>query len=89
MVFALLKTLASSTGPSRRYRLGLALAADLAEELGLACVAEGDYLQNRPAPRDYYYFVAQNDGSHYFSRTLDEHNRAVARHRKKRLSNRE
>ena len=40
-----------------------------------------------PAPLDYYYFVAQNDGSHYFSRTLDEHNRAVARYRKKRLSN--
>jgi UPF0755 protein len=43
----------------------------------------------RPAPLDYYYFVAQNDGSHYFSRTLAEHNQAVARYRKKRLSNRE
>lgn len=42
-----------------------------------------------PAPLDYYYFVAQDDGSHYFSRTLTEHNRAVARYRKKRLSNRE
>ena len=42
-----------------------------------------------PAAEDYTYFVSQNDGSHYFSRTLAEHNRAVARYRKKRLSNRE
>lgn len=42
-----------------------------------------------PAELDYYYFVSQNDGSHYFSKTLAEHNQAVARYRKKRLSNRE
>lgn len=29
-----------------------------------------------PADVDYLYFVAKNDGSHYFSRTLAEHNRA-------------
>lgn len=40
-----------------------------------------------PAKEDYYYFVSQNDGSHYFSQTLSEHNQAVARYRKKRLSN--
>jgi UPF0755 protein len=33
----------------------------------------------RPAPVDYLYFVARNDGSHEFSRTLAEHNRAVQR----------
>jgi UPF0755 protein len=34
-----------------------------------------------PAETDYLYFVSKNDGSHYFSRTLKEHNRAVARYR--------
>jgi UPF0755 protein len=32
-----------------------------------------------PAPADYLYFVSRNDGTHSFSRTLAEHNRAVAR----------
>lgn len=32
-----------------------------------------------PAPSGYLYFVARGDGSSVFSRTLDEHNRAVAR----------
>ena len=31
----------------------------------------------KPATTNYYYFVARNDGSHQFSATLDEHNRAV------------
>jgi len=30
-----------------------------------------------PADVDYLYFVSRNDGSHAFSRTLQEHNRAV------------
>ena len=30
-----------------------------------------------PAKSTYLYFVARNDGSHYFSKTLKEHNRAV------------
>ncbi len=30
----------------------------------------------------YLYFVSRNDGSHYFSRTLAEHNRAVAMYQK-------
>lgn len=30
-----------------------------------------------PAESDYLYFVAKNDGSHHFSRNLQEHNRAV------------
>ncbi|WP_338832893.1 Endolytic murein transglycosylase [Moorella humiferrea] len=34
----------------------------------------------RPAKTDYLYFVAKPDGTHYFSRTLDEHNQAVARY---------
>jgi UPF0755 protein len=32
-----------------------------------------------PAPVDYLYFVARADGTHQFSRTLAEHNRAVQR----------
>lgn len=32
-----------------------------------------------PATTDYLYFVGRGDGSHQFSRTLEEHNRAVAR----------
>jgi UPF0755 protein len=31
----------------------------------------------KPAATGYYYFVAKNDGTHHFSATLDEHNRAV------------
>jgi UPF0755 protein len=34
-----------------------------------------------PAKSDYLYFVARADGTHAFSRTLEEHNRAVARYR--------
>jgi UPF0755 protein len=35
-----------------------------------------------PAKSDALYFVAKGNGSHYFSNTLDEHNRAVARYQK-------
>lgn len=31
-----------------------------------------------PTPTDYLYFVARKDGSHVFSRTLKEHDRAIA-----------
>lgn len=31
----------------------------------------------QPAVTGYYYFVAKKDGTHHFSATLDEHNRAV------------
>jgi UPF0755 protein len=35
-----------------------------------------------PTPTDYLYFVARKDGSHVFSRTLKEHDRAIASIRK-------
>jgi UPF0755 protein len=40
----------------------------------------------RPADVPYLYFVSKNDGSHQFSRTLEEHNRAVFLYQKKRNS---
>ena len=35
-----------------------------------------------PEPSDYLFFVSKNDGTHYFSATLKEHNRAVKRYQK-------
>lgn len=35
-----------------------------------------------PAPVDYLYFVSRNNGTHYFSSSIDEHNRAVAIYQK-------
>ena len=35
-----------------------------------------------PAKSDFLYFVARQDGTHQFSRNLDDHNRAVARYLK-------
>jgi UPF0755 protein len=35
-----------------------------------------------PASTPYLYFVARQDGTHHFSRTLDEHNKAVRRYLK-------
>jgi UPF0755 protein len=37
-----------------------------------------------PAKTDYLYFVSKNDGSHHFSKTLAEHNRAVNTYQKKK-----
>jgi UPF0755 protein len=38
----------------------------------------------QPARGSYYYFVSKNDGSHYFSKSLTEHNRAVNKYQKRR-----
>ena len=37
-----------------------------------------------PAETDYLYFVSKNDGSHHFSKTLSEHNRAVELYQKRK-----
>jgi UPF0755 protein len=37
-----------------------------------------------PAKTDYLYFVSKNDGSHHFSKTLSEHNRAVDRYQRRK-----
>jgi UPF0755 protein len=36
----------------------------------------------RPAQTDYMYFVSNDHGGHFFSKTLTEHNRNVARYRR-------
>jgi UPF0755 protein len=33
-----------------------------------------------PARVSYFYFVSKNDGTHYFSRTLEEHQQAVRKY---------
>jgi UPF0755 protein len=38
----------------------------------------------QPAQTEYLYFVARGDGSHEFTRTLEEHNRAVAKYQLKK-----
>ncbi|HBO68974.1 MAG TPA: hypothetical protein DD658_02045 [Deltaproteobacteria bacterium] len=38
----------------------------------------------RPEDTPYLYFVSRNDGSHQFSKTLEEHNRAVAEFQRER-----
>ncbi|MCU0847902.1 MAG: endolytic transglycosylase MltG [Spirochaetes bacterium] len=40
-----------------------------------------------PEKTDFLYFVARNDGSHYFSKTLREHNRAVDYYQKGKKKN--
>jgi len=35
-----------------------------------------------PAKTDYLYFVANTEGGHFFSKTLEEHNRNVVKYRK-------
>jgi len=40
----------------------------------------------KPAKTNYLYFVAKNDGSHHFSTSLSEHNKAVYRYQKRRRS---
>ena len=37
-----------------------------------------------PAVTDYFYFVGRNDGTHQFSRTLEEHTRAVLKYQRKK-----
>jgi UPF0755 protein len=40
-----------------------------------------------PAPVPYLYFVSKNDGSHYFSSNIEDHNRAVWKYQKYKKNN--
>jgi UPF0755 protein len=40
-----------------------------------------------PADSDYLFFVARNDGSHFFSKTVAEHNRAVQKYQRGKKTN--
>jgi UPF0755 protein len=40
-----------------------------------------------PSPVPYLYFVSRNDGSHHFSSTIEDHNRAVLKYQKKTNKN--
>jgi UPF0755 protein len=46
---------------------------------GLASIQAALY----PTPSDFVYFVSRNDGSHKFSATLDEHNKAVDKYQRR------
>ncbi|GMA81942.1 hypothetical protein GCM10025855_14750 [Shewanella glacialipiscicola] len=39
---------------------------------------------SKPASVSYLYFVSRNDGTHVFSTTLEEHNRAVDIYQRKK-----
>ena len=43
---------------------------------------ESLYAAVNPAPVPYLYFVSKNDGSHYFSSEIEDHNRAVWKYQK-------
>lgn len=48
----------------------------------IACPGEASIKAALNPKGKYLYFVSKNDGSHYFSRTLDEHNLAVGHYQK-------
>jgi len=66
-----------TAGPYNTY-LNRGLPPGPISNPGLAALAAA----LNPSKEDYLFFVSRNDGSHTFSRTLPEHNRAVERFRR-------
>ena len=66
-----------TAGPYNTY-LNRGLPPGPISNPGLAALAAA----LNPSSEDYLYFVSRNDGSHAFSRTLPEHNRAVEQYRR-------
>ncbi|AQS36555.1 conserved hypothetical protein, YceG family [Shewanella psychrophila] len=65
--------------PFNTYRINGLTPTPIAAPSGASLIAAA-----QPADVNYLYFVSKNDGSHVFSRTLIEHNRAVNKYQRNR-----
>ncbi|WP_394147041.1 endolytic transglycosylase MltG [Shewanella atlantica] len=65
--------------PFNTYRINGLTPTPIAAPSGASLLAAA-----KPADVNYLYFVSRNDGSHVFSRTLVEHNRAVNKYQRNR-----
>ncbi|QFU22457.1 endolytic transglycosylase MltG [Shewanella eurypsychrophilus] len=65
--------------PFNTYRINGLTPTPIAAPSGASLIAAA-----QPADVHYLYFVSKNDGSHVFSKTLTEHNRAVNKYQRNR-----
>src|SRR5580692_1964513 len=75
-------------GQTRGRRFALLFSVQHVSKQGPAARADRQSGRSRsraaldPPPTDDLYFVANTEGGHFFSKTLKEHNRNVARYRR-------